>query len=239
MIIKSGWFNSATQSGNGHYSVDHYSKAEWFYWRWNQRICWFRCWRNSIWAVLNPVVQYSGGDDSILYGTDGIRWFYSIVHVSSIPKWLEYWSDWYSRESGVWDDVRNVHSIDICCGKAIDSLMVMESVFVILWWVDDWYVVVVKWKDTLEQSVLLMSSLQVGCVCFNWIGSNQLKWFLSMNRGKGETVLSSDHGWYQWWNETAIIYISRRSYPTRFIHSRVVIGWSVIIIRIEHSLLDL
>ena len=118
-------------------------------------------------------------------------------------------------------------------------LMVMESVFVILWWVDDWYVVVVKWKDTLEQSVLLMSSLQVGCVCFNWIGSNQLKWFLSMNRGKGETVLSSDHGWYQWWNETAIICISRRSYPTRFIHSRVVIGWSVIIIRIEHSLLDL
>ena len=128
----------------------------------------------------------------------------------------------------------------ICCGKAIDShLMVMESVFVILWWVDDWYVVVVKWKDTPEQSVLLMSSLQVGCVCFNWIGSNQLKWFLSMNRGKVETVLSSDHGWYQWWNETAIICISRRSYPTRFIHSRVVIGWSVIIIRIEHSLLDL
>ena len=118
-------------------------------------------------------------------------------------------------------------------------LMVMESVFVILWWVDDWYVVVVKWKDTLEQSVLLMSSLQVGCVCFNWIGSNQLKWFLSINRGKGETVFSSDHGWYQWWNETAIICISRRSYPTRFIHSRVVIGWSVIIIRIEHSLLDL
>ena len=77
------------------------------------------------------------------------------------------------------------------------------------------------------------------CVCFNWIGSNQLKWFLSMNRGKGETVFSSDHGWYQWWNETAIICISRRSYPTRFIHSRVVIGWSVIIIRIEHSLLDL
>ena len=118
-------------------------------------------------------------------------------------------------------------------------LMVMESVFVILWWVDDWYVVVVKWKDTLEQSVLLMSSLQVGCVCFNWIGSNQLKWFLSMNRGKGETVFSSDHGWYQWWNETAIICISRWSYPTRFIHSRVVIGWSVIITRIEHSLLDL
>ena len=24
------------------------------------------------------------------------------------------------------------------------------------------------------------------CVCFNWIGSNQLKWFLSMNRGKGK-----------------------------------------------------
>ena len=144
------------------------------------------------------------------------------------------------RESGVWDDVRNVHSIDICCGKAIDSyLMVMESVFVILWWVDDWYVVVVKWKDTLEQSVLLMSSLQVGCVCFNWIGSNQLKWFLSMNRGKGETVFSSDHGWYQWWDETAIICISRWSYPTRFIHSRVVFGWIVIIIRLEHSLLDL
>ena len=56
---------------------------------------------------------------------------------------------------------------------------------------------------------------------------------------KRETVFSIDHGWYQWWNETVIICISRRSYPTRFIHSRVVIGWSVIIIRIEHSLLDL
>ena len=94
MIINSSWFNSVIQSGNAHYSVDHYSEAEWFYWRWNQRICWFRCGRNSLWAVLNPVVQYSGGDDSILYGTDGIRWFYSIVHVSSISKWLEYCSDW-------------------------------------------------------------------------------------------------------------------------------------------------
>ena len=179
------------------------------------------------------------------------RWFYSIWNrwyslvlfhrscfeysqVVGVLKWLIITGEW----SMGWCQKRPFHWY-VVERLLILCLMVMESVFVILWWVDDWYVVVVKWNDTLEQSVLLMSSLQVGCVCFNWIGSNQLKWFLSMNRGKGETVFSSDHGWYQWWNETAIICISRRSYPTRFIHSRVVIGWSVIIIRIEHSLLDL
>ena len=185
MIIKSCWFISVIQSGNGHYSIDHYSKAGWFYWRWNQRICWFRCGRNSLWAVLNPVVQYSGGDDSILYGTDGIRWFYSIVHVSSIPSgWSIEVIDNHGRVEYEMMSETSIPLISVVERLLILYLMVIESVFVILWWVDDWYVVVVKWKDTLEQSVLLMSSLQVGCVCFNWIGSNQLKWFLSMNRGK-------------------------------------------------------
>ena len=71
--------------------------------------------------MLNPVVQYSGGDDSILYGTDGIRWFYSIVHVSSIPSgWSIEVIDNYGRvEYGMMSET----SIPlICCGKAIDSL---------------------------------------------------------------------------------------------------------------------
>ena len=32
------------------------------------------------------MICLAGGDDSILYGTDGIRWFYSIVHVSSLSQ---------------------------------------------------------------------------------------------------------------------------------------------------------
>ena len=124
MIIKSCWFISVIQSGNGHYSVDHYSKAGWFYWRWNQRICWFRCGRNNLWAVLNPVVQYSGGDDSILYGTDGIRWFYSIVHVSSIPSgWSIEVIDNHGRvEYGMMSET------------SIPMISVVERLLILIWW---------------------------------------------------------------------------------------------------------
>ena len=73
----------------------------------------------------------SQDDDSILYGTDGIRWFYSIVHASSIPSgWSIEVIDNHGRvEYGMMSET----SIPmICCGNALDSLMVMETVFVIL-----------------------------------------------------------------------------------------------------------
>ena len=124
MIIKSGWFFSVIQSGNGHYSVDHYSKAGWFYWRWNQRICWFRCWRNSLWTVLNPVVQYSGGDDSILWN----RW-YSLVlfhrscfeyfQVVGVLKWLIITGEW---------------SVGWCQKRPFHWYMLWKGYWFSVWW---------------------------------------------------------------------------------------------------------
>ena len=83
--------------------------------------------------MLNPVVQYSGGDDSILYGTDGIRWFYSIVHVSSIPSgWSIEVIDNHGRvEYGMMSET-SIPMISVVERLLILCLMAMESVFVIL-----------------------------------------------------------------------------------------------------------
>ena len=92
--------------------------------------------------MLNPgVVQYS--DDLSRLVERILFYMEQMIIVDSIPSFMfqVFPSGWSIEmidnhgKNGVWDDVRNNQSIDICCGNAIDSpfhWMVMESVFVIL-----------------------------------------------------------------------------------------------------------
>ena len=83
--------------------------------------------------MLNPVVQYSGGDDSILYGIDGIRWFYSIIMFRVFPSgWSIEVIDNHERvEYGMMSET-SIPLISVVERLLILCLMVIESVFVIL-----------------------------------------------------------------------------------------------------------